>query len=219
MKCPGCRSTPMATERYEGHYGRALELDVCHACNGLWFDGHESLLLTPGATLKLFSSLYGRQEQARAAQVPGARCPRCGGPLEEITDQVKNTRFSYQRCVAHGRFTTLFQWMRERGLVRAPSAPELAELKARIKLVDCSNCGAPIALDETTTCRHCAAPVTILSSEGIEATLKEIHTKEIDRSTLKPEKLIELIALKSKLERSAQGVRVVLTVLKGLFRE
>lgn len=236
MNCPGCGTTEMKLEKYEGHYGRPLEIDVCHACNGLWFDGRESLLLSPGATLKLFQSMHARHQQARAAQQAGGRCPRCAGPLKELTDQVKTARFTYLQCLPHGRFITFFQWLREKGLVRAPSPVELAELKARVKMVNCSNCGAPISLGETTICKHCAAPVSILSSETIDVALKEIHAKEIDRTTLKPEKLLEAMMVKQKVERElgddpwgyrrqgwggdlvSVGVRVVLDALGALIR-
>lgn len=234
MECPGCQAAQMVTERYEGNYGRPLDIDVCHACNGLWFDGRESLLLSPGATLKLFESMHARQPQARAPQAPGNRCPRCAGPLQAQADQVKTARFTYLSCPTHGRFITFFQWLREKGLVRAPSPVELAELRARVKMVDCSNCGAPISLQDTSTCPHCAAPVSILSSETIDVTLKEIHAREMDRTTLKPEKLLEAMMVKQQVEREYRrdlpgndgwggdlvgvGVRVVLDVLGALIR-
>lgn len=232
MECPGCTSVQMVTEHYEGNYGRQIEIDVCHACNGIWFDGRESLLLTPGSTLKLFQSMHARLQQARAAQMPGPRCPRCSGPLQEQADQVKAARFTYLQCPTHGRFITFFQWLREKGLVREPSPVELEELRARVKMVNCSNCGAPVALDQTSTCRHCAAPVSILSSESIDATLKEIHAREIDRSTLKPEKLLEAMMVRRQIERSDErdrpdgwsgdlvilGVRSLLGVLGKLLR-
>lgn len=202
MQCPGCQSSEVVVERYEGNYGRHLEVDVCHACNGLWFDGRESLLLTPGSTLKLFESMHSRHQQARAPQAPDGRCPRCAGPLKETSDLVKTARFTYRCCPPHGRFITFFQWLREKGLVREPSGTELAELRARVKMVNCSSCGAPIALGERSACEHCWAPVSILSSETIDLTLKQIHARELDRGTLKPEKLLEAMMVKGRVEQA-----------------
>ena len=34
--------------------GRELSIDLCKPCQSFWFDGHESLQLSPGATLSLF---------------------------------------------------------------------------------------------------------------------------------------------------------------------
>ncbi len=191
----------MAAETYEGNYGRRLEIDVCHACNGLWFDGRESMMLTPGSVLKLFSSMHERHTAARASLVEQPRCPRCAGPLKEQTDLMKSARFSYHACPQHGRYTTFFQWMREKGMVRAPSPVELKELRARVQMVNCSNCGAPIPLNETTHCKHCAAPVSILSPESIDATLKELHAKEVDRTTVKPELLFDAMVAGAKVDR------------------
>lgn len=40
MKCPVCRQRTMYVVEFEG-----IELDVCHACDGVWFDADELGLL------------------------------------------------------------------------------------------------------------------------------------------------------------------------------
>lgn len=200
MNCPGCGTAEMAAERYDGNYGTAVHIDVCHACNGIWFDGRESMSLAPGSTLKLFKSMHDRQAHARAALEDQKACPRCQGALQESQDLVRSTRFTYFRCESHGRFITLFQWMREKSLVRAPTAKELAELRAQVKVVNCSNCGAPVTLEQTVTCGHCQAPISILATDTIEATLRSLHKKELDRNTFKPEKLAEAMMVKHQVE-------------------
>src|SRR4051812_31646698 len=97
MDCPGC-THPMNAERFDAIYGGPLEIDVCQHCNGLWFDGRESLQLSPGSTLKLFGAMYGRKEQARQPLVPDKRCPRCSDALVETFDMQRGTRFTYYRC-------------------------------------------------------------------------------------------------------------------------
>src|SRR5262249_29462083 len=64
MQCPGC-SAPMQAETLEGRYGRKIALDVCFACAVFWFDAHESLGLTPGAVLQLFTLIHERQADKR----------------------------------------------------------------------------------------------------------------------------------------------------------
>ncbi len=186
---------------YEGTYGRAVTIDVCHACNGLWFDGRESLLLTPGSVIKLFRSMHERHTAARAPQVPASRCPRCAGPLQETSDLSNGTRFTYLACPTDGRFITFFQWLREKGLVRQPTPVELAELTARVKQVSCSSCGAPIELATGTSCTHCAAPVSILSEAKLTETLAQLEAKEAQREVLKPVKLAEAMMLKYQIEQ------------------
>jgi Zn-finger nucleic acid-binding protein len=46
MNCPGCGTAEMVEEQYAGNYGVQLTIDVCHFCNGIWFDGRESLQLS-----------------------------------------------------------------------------------------------------------------------------------------------------------------------------
>ncbi len=185
MDCPGC-THPMQAEKLAATYGGELEIDACHHCNGLWFDGRESLQLAPGATLRLFASMYERKASAHQPLISDKRCPRCHNPLVETFDMQRGTRFTYFRCEAHGRYTTFFQFLREKNLVRAPTPKQLAELRATVKQVDCSNCGAPILLAQTVTCGHCAAPVSILSEDSINQTLKELQQKEAKRTTVDP---------------------------------
>ena len=185
MDCPGC-THPMQAEKHPALYGGEIEIDVCHHCNGLWFDGRESLQLAPGATLKLFASMYERKASAQQPLVPTKSCPRCATTLIETFDMQRGTRFTYFRCESHGRYTTFFHFLREKNLVRAPTPKQLAELKATVTQVDCSNCAAPIVLAQTVVCVHCSAPVSILSEDSINQTLKDLHQKEVKRTTVDP---------------------------------
>ena len=105
LSCPAC-DAPMTTERFEGHYGRTVDLDLCHGCGLIWFDRQESLALTPGAVLKLFVAIDEHRDQRHPLGALAPRCPRCRQPLISTTDQQRATRFSYWRCPAeHGRLT------------------------------------------------------------------------------------------------------------------
>lgn len=199
MNCPGC-TLPMNDIQLEALYGAKIEVDTCTHCNGIWFDGRESLQLSPGSTLKLFEALYAQRAQAHAEQVSEKKCPRCEGALVETQDLIKGTRFSYFRCAEHGRFTPFFQFLREKSFVRAPTPKELAELKAKVKQVDCSNCGAPISLESRTDCEHCKAPISILSGASLEATLRELAAKEEKRSTVAPDAALRMQLEKMKVE-------------------
>ncbi len=200
MNCPGC-TLEMSAESYAGTYGRAVELDVCHHCNGLWFEGRESLLLSPAATLDLFRSLAGRQAGARATLVRDKRCPACAEPLRETHNMQRATRFTYFECGTHGRYTTFFHFLREKNLLRAPTPKQLAELKKRVKVVQCSNCGAPIELARGEACAHCAAPVSILSTETLEQSVKQLKEKA-ERRVKDPGALAAELALtRERVER------------------
>ena len=241
MDCPGC-TYPMQAQKLDALYGLSVEIDVCQHCNGIWFDGRESLQLSPGSTLRLFAAMYERREVARQPLVPGKKCPRCLMALVETFDMQRGTRFTYYRCQVHGRYTTFFQFLREKNLVRAPTPKQLAELKDRVKQVSCSNCGSPILLAETVTCSHCQAPVSILSEDSINQTLKELQSKEARRQTVDPTLATRLVMDQLQVARETRqldplqynwsvtgsstgvggdlvelGARVLVGVLKGLL--
>ena len=49
----------------ENKMGQALELDVCFACHGIWFDQWESVQLSSPSVHTLFKALYARNDQPR----------------------------------------------------------------------------------------------------------------------------------------------------------
>lgn len=209
MQCPGC-THEMTAELLDAVYGGMVEVDACHHCNGLWFDGRESLQLAPGATLHLFQTMYERKESARAALVPVKQCPRCSGALTQTFDMQRGTRFSYFRCQAHGRYTTFFHFLREKNLVRAPTPTQLAELKAHLKQIACSNCGGPIVLAESVTCTFCEAPVSILSEDTIAQTLRELQEKEAKRTTVDPTVAARLVMDQLQVARTMRELEAPL---------
>ncbi len=205
MNCPGC-TLEMDVQRFPANYGGEVEIDVCGHCNGIWFDGRESLQMSPGATLNLFRILYARNETARAQLIAKKSCPRCAGALSETHDMQRGTRFTYFRCAQHGRYITFFQFLREKNLVRAPTPKELAQLKDQVKTVKCSNCGAPIELALGTQCSHCAAPVSILSEENIRQTLTQLQQREEKRTTVAPDAAARIVQAQLEAQRAYREI-------------
>ncbi len=201
MNCPGC-TLSMTRGKLAAIYGGEVEIDVCRHCNGLWFDGRESLQLSPGSTLRLFRVLYSQNENARAPLVPHKKCPRCATVLTETFDQQRHTRFSYFSCPEHGRYITFFQFLREKNLVRQPSPMEFAELRAKMKVVKCSSCGAPIELAATSQCSYCAAPVSVLCEEHITQTLQELQQREERRTTVDPTAAARIVKAQLETDRA-----------------
>ena len=178
----------------DGHYGRTVSLDVCHACGAFWFDVDESLALTPGAILKLFVVIAERHEDRRP---PGGSptCPRCRRGLALTSDMQRNVRFGYWRCPDdHGRFITFAEFLREKNFVRPLSGPELAQLRASVKMIRCSSCGAPIDLERTSTCGYCRAPVSILDAKQVETVVAQLKHAEVERQTVDPALSMRLMA-------------------------
>jgi hypothetical protein len=177
----------MTTLTLEGHLGTRVELDLCLACQVIWFDHFESLRLSPGATLSLFKTIGEGKQTSPPPLADPLKCPRCGLRLLLTADRQRNTPFRYRRCGrGHGRLITFFDFLREKDFVRPLSAQQLAELKENVKIVSCSNCGAPIDLVHTSECAHCGTPVSMLDLKQIETTVASLKRADDAARTIDP---------------------------------
>ena len=84
----------MERQRLDAHYGRSVNLDLCHGCGLIWFDGTESLALTPGAVLRLFRSLHAHRDDRHPLAQEAMSCPRCRRRLVATTDRARATTFA-----------------------------------------------------------------------------------------------------------------------------
>jgi hypothetical protein len=151
----------------DGHYGGHVTIDLCRQCQAFWFDGREHLQLAPSATLRLFEVIHDARGPRRAlpARLP---CPRCDLRLLLTDDRQRATAFRYWRCAReHGRYMTFFDFLREKDFTRELDARQLADLRAHVRSVSCSNCGAPIDLAHDTVCSHCHTPLAMLDFEQV----------------------------------------------------
>jgi len=161
MICPGC-AHEMTTMTLAARLGTTLDIDVCTWCHAFWFDEFEGLKLTPASTVKLFE-LVGAHDEAAEWPARALACPRCIGPLALTHDRQNATNFEYWRCEHdHGRFISFLNFLREKNFIHPPSPRQLAELRASVQTINCSNCGGPIDLATESACPHCGSAVTIL---------------------------------------------------------
>lgn len=169
----------MDAEVLPGHLGTTVSIDLCMPCEAFWFDSHESLQLSPAAVLKLFQ-LIGGQSRAARAPVPGdPSCPRCGLRLLLTYDQQRNTRFRYERCArGHGRFITFVDFLREKDFIRPLTPQQIDELRKNVKVINCSNCGAPIDLATSSACAHCGSPLSMLDMKQAGALVAALREAE-----------------------------------------
>jgi hypothetical protein len=153
---------------------RPIEITACAPCNLFWFDKAESIRLTPTAVLELFQYI-GKAAGPRKPLAASFRCPLCATALIPTQDLQRSTRFTYWRCRNdHGRLITFHQFLREKNFIRAPSPPELAKLRATVRQISCSQCGAPVNLAADSACRHCGAAVALIDPEGVAKALREM---------------------------------------------
>jgi len=202
LDCPGC-DQPMHARRLDAHYGRAVDLDLCHGCALIWFDSRESIALTPGAVLRLFTALDEHHEQRHPLQRETMYCPRCRQGLKATADRQRTTPFSYWRCPAeHGRLSTFFDFLREKDFVRPLSPERLADLRGYAQSVNCSACGAPVDLARESACGHCRAPLSMLDPDRVQAAVRELQRAEARRTTVDPSVAARLVADRAALERA-----------------
>jgi len=173
--CPNCHGS-MTTQRVEAYAAlpQAVDIDCCDACNLFWFDASESIRLTPQAVLGLFRTI-GQAGMPRNTLAARFDCPRCHRALAYTHDLQRNTRFTYWRCTdGHGRLITFHQFLAEKNFIRTPSAEEIAKLRATVRQVACSQCGAPVDLATDSACPHCGAPIALIDPDGVAKALHEL---------------------------------------------
>ena len=181
-----------------GIYGPDVELDLCFACHVLWLDKRESLHLTPRGTLDLFKVLHEHRDDPRHALDGRSACPRCRRQLKLLKDIGKGGRFSYYGCPErHGRLTPFSEFLKEKQFVRSLNPLEQQRLRAEVKNVQCSSCGAPVDLAKGFQCGHCGSPITVLDADAVEKTLRELETADRRRTVDADEKQLRARALAS----------------------
>ena len=195
----------MLQKRFERQLLGEVELDICFSCQGIWFDEMESVQITPGGTLELFKLLHEHHDDQRQPLSEPLACPRCKEKLLHGMDVGKfGGRFNYHRCLQkHGRFSTFAQFMIEKGFVRQLSGAEIEELAAKVGIVRCNGCGAPIDIRKDHACTHCRAPIAILDPEAVEQALSRFQQAEVKRTTRDIEALGDAIVMRER-EKSRQ---------------
>ena len=231
--CPSCRD-PMEAQAVEAHAAvRPIEINACAPCNLFWFDKSESVRLTPRAVLELFQYI-GKAGSARNALAANFSCPVCSAALVLTHDVQRTTRFTYWRCRNdHGRLTTFHQFLREKNFIRAPSPAELARLRATVRQISCSQCGAPVDLEADSACTHCGAPVALIDPDGIANALRELAAaappaaapdREVVRTTLSDAQVNAIFDLERMRQRGrdddlvAIGAAAIGALVAGLLR-
>ena len=193
----------------DGHLGTKVELDLCAACQVIWFDRLESLRLSPGATLSLFRTIGERKQTSPPPLGDPMKCPRCDLRLLLTNDRQRNTPFRYRRCAReHGRLITFFDFLREKDFVRPLSARQIADLRASVQSVNCSNCGAPIDLTQASACAHCSTPLSMLDLNQIEAMAAHLRRADEASRTIDP-------MLPERMKREKEAVESLFAALRA----
>jgi hypothetical protein len=88
-------------------------------------------------------------------------------------DMCKSGPLQYFRCPQDGgRLTPFFQFLREKQFLRALTPVELKRVRAEVRQLQCSNCGAPIDLEHSTSCTYCGSAVAILDADAVQEAMR-----------------------------------------------
>lgn len=158
----------MQTHRFASNLGDTLELDICFACQGLWFDRHENLKLTPASVVQLFGLLHEHRTDQHQPLAERMACPRCTGALVKGFDVVRSGRYMIYRCARqHGRFSSFSSFMVEKGFVRHMTRPEIDDLAKRVGAIYCTSCGAPVDIRKDHACPYCRAAFSLIDPQAV----------------------------------------------------
>jgi hypothetical protein len=195
----------MAVHSLDDRLGRTIDVDACDACQAFWFDTSESPRLTPAATLTLFSVIAAALPRRSGSIGRLLKCPVCSSRLLDTHDMQRHTRFSYRRCPhGHGRFTTFFNFLREKDFIRPLSAEQLDELRRNVQAVNCSNCGAAVSLHRGSSCAHCGSPLSILDMRQAERVVDQLRRAAEPRA-VDPTLPLELARVRRDVEATFAG--------------
>jgi len=206
----------MQRRAFAGRGMGPVELDLCPACQAIWFDAMESSQLTPGAVLELFDLIRKAQGEPPQPLSPSCACPVCRHALGLVHDIERTNHITYYRCPeGHGRLTTFTQFLMEKNFVRSLSPAEVMRLRAVVAQVRCVSCGAPIDLANDAACPYCRAPIAVLDADAVQGTVAQLTREEQARRPAMTQR-VAVEALLS-LPEEAHTPAVVQDVLQLLF--
>ena len=174
IACPNCRND--TTTRTLPVFGQPQVVDVeaCEACMLLWFDRSASVSLTPHSVIELFKFIGARTATSRVPLADVFSCPRCTRPLAFTHNLQRSTRFTQWSCPEdRGQLITFHQFLCQKNFVRTPTAAEIAKLRETIRMVTCSQCGAPVDLAKESACNHCRTAIALIDPDGAIKALRD----------------------------------------------
>jgi endogenous inhibitor of DNA gyrase (YacG/DUF329 family) len=197
----------MQEHSLDGQLGRPVVIDLCEPCQSFWFDGRESLQLSPAATLSLFRIIGERAARPQLREADVAKCPRCGGRLRRTRDMQRATRFEYFRCPnEHGRLISFFEFLKEKDFIKPLTSTQITELRQHMQTVNCSNCGAAVDLANGSACPHCRSPLSMLDLAQAGKVVEQLRGAARTGQPVDPALPIELARARREVEAAFRGI-------------
>ena len=124
-----------------------------------------------------------------------------------VQDQQRSTRFEYHRCgLGHGRLMTFYNFLRAKDFISPMTPAELADLRARVGSVQCSNCGAPVDLAAGSSCRHCGSPLSMLDMKQAGLLVEQLRRADRSAEAVDPTLPLELERARREVDVAFRGL-------------
>ena len=197
----------MQEHRLDGALARAVVIDLCEPCQSFWFDGRESLQLSPASTLALFRIIGERAARPGLRDADVAKCPRCSGRLRRTHDRQRATRFEYFKCPNdHGRLISFFDFLKEKNFIKPLTPAQIMELRQHVAMINCSNCGAAIDLASGSACPHCRSPLSMLDMTQAEHVVEQLRRADRSGRPVDPALPLALARARADTEAAFAGL-------------
>jgi len=217
-RCPSCREA-MQVQRLPAQQRGDVEIDFCFDCQGLWFDHLENLKLAPEAIVTMFKAMHAHRDTPHRPLANRLSCPACHGTLAQGFDLVKSGRYITHRCAGrHGRFSSFSSFMIEKDFVRQLTQPEIADIAAKVGVIHCSCCGAPVDLRKEDACSHCRSALSLLDPQAVEKALQHYAHTPARRTSHHPAEVADaLVAMARERSRLQRDVSPLTAPVTGLL--
>jgi hypothetical protein len=161
LACGNCGAA-MHALRLTGHYGTAVEIDLCAPCHLVWFDVVESARLAGPGLLVLVGEMASAQALAHLHLRRDLACPRCRAPVHTVHNQTRWGRSLQLECQQrHGAYQSFAQFLSEKGLLREMSGADRARAAQRDGALHCVNCGGVVGSGDAV-CPWCTAQPAVV---------------------------------------------------------
>jgi Zn-finger nucleic acid-binding protein len=209
--CPSCRAA-MGAQPLASVNGGTVELDLCYACQGMWFDPQENLKLAPAAVAELFRLLHENRDAERRPLAVQLSCPRCPRALTKGFDVVRHGRYVTYRCPQnHGRFSAFSSFMIEKGFVRQLTEPEITDIAQTVGVIYCTSCGAPVDMRKDHACPHCRSAFSLIDPTAVEKAMQGYAKAVTGSTSLQIPQLADALVMlerdRQRAQRDAQAQR------------
>ena len=169
----------MASVKLEGHYTRAVDIDMCPRCHLVWFDAFESVRLSGLGWVQLLHQMMAAPRVG--AQLPSRiGCVRCSTELKAVRNLTRFGRFAALECPrGHGQYQSFSLLLAERGLVRPVAQSDLRALAEEHRDLNCLNCGAAVAGKDSQVCAYCNSPLAMVDLPRLTQALLVRHGQPV----------------------------------------